>query len=335
MNFKDIYKEANDEIKGNREILNRPVKKKNTYKSTSKIIYAFGSAAAAAILLFGVVHIPDFHEKAIDERVQSEDIPTLSSLNTEAIDEEKATKAYGGEASFSEIDAKETEKVKKSTPTTPKSESTYGENPTVRENSAEADRSFDDEAEIFGASSYASEKKTAEAGNESPAAVSEDYAPAALSLDEADIENGNSGAEGTEKDGDNTDVGTASLRTSGSGTASLERKSLSREEFFELSGLNEENLSLNGFEVFFSGEAEGMYSPSGEAYFYSATFYLSSENSHMSVTVSKSDGVKSESIDIYGDEVYASADNETLSVYISALNVPSDTVSEYLKSIIG
>ncbi len=310
MNFKDIYKEANDEIKGNREILNRPVKKKNTYKSTSKIIYAFGSAAAAAILLFGVVHIPDFHEKAIDERVQSEDIPTLSSLNTEAIDEEKATKAYGGEASFSEIDAKETEKVKKSTPTTPKSESTYGENPTVRENSAEA-------------------------GNESPAAVSEDYAPAALSLDEADIENGNSGAEGTEKDGDNTDVGTASLRTSGSGTASLERKSLSREEFFELSGLNEENLSLNGFEVFFSGEAEGMYSPSGEAYFYSATFYLSSENSHMSVTVSKSDGVKSESIDIYGDEVYASADNETLSVYISALNVPSDTVSEYLKSIIG
>ncbi len=60
MNFKDIYKEANDEIKGDREILKSVLdgsftpKKK---KSPVKIVYAFGSLAAAAAILFAVFFV--------------------------------------------------------------------------------------------------------------------------------------------------------------------------------------------------------------------------------------------------------------------------------------
>lgn len=70
MNFKDIYKEANDGIKGDREILKSVLdgsfapKKK---KSPVKIVYAFGSLAAAAAILFAVTYMPDFN-KTPDEK---------------------------------------------------------------------------------------------------------------------------------------------------------------------------------------------------------------------------------------------------------------------------
>lgn len=334
MNFRDVYKEANDEIKGNREILNRPVKRKNTYKSASKIIYAFGSAAAAAILLFSVAYMPDFHERPTDEKAQNEDVSAFST--TEASDNEHAAAGGGTEeaASIEETETKNADEARKSASSASTFENTYGENPTVSEDNAETKTFSADAPQNTTEGSYESE--AAEADGNAPAAVSERHAPAAFSLEEAADEGGKLGGGSTEKESTDNGVSTAVLRSSGAGgAADAERKALSREEFFALSGLNEEKLSLSGFETLFSDEAEAVYSPSGEAVFYSATFYLSSENSHMSVTVSKSNGTKSESLDTYEDEVYASADDENLSVYISALNVPKDTVAEYLKRIIS
>ena len=72
MNFKDIYKEANDEIKGDRKIIeglfDMPEKMPEKKKSPAKIIYAFGSVAAAAVILFAVTYLPDF-KKVPDETI--------------------------------------------------------------------------------------------------------------------------------------------------------------------------------------------------------------------------------------------------------------------------
>ncbi|MBQ2941728.1 MAG: hypothetical protein IJD97_05780 [Clostridia bacterium] len=68
MNFKESYKKANDEIKGDRalldKILNTPVKEKT---KITPFVYKFASCAAAIILVGAVILMPEIKEKFVSE----------------------------------------------------------------------------------------------------------------------------------------------------------------------------------------------------------------------------------------------------------------------------
>lgn len=68
MNFKESYKKANDEITGDRALLDKilttPVKEK---KKISPIVYRFASCAAAIILVGAIILMPEMKEKFITE----------------------------------------------------------------------------------------------------------------------------------------------------------------------------------------------------------------------------------------------------------------------------
>lgn len=336
MNFKDIYKEANDEIKGDREILKSVLdgsftpKKK---KSPVKIVYAFGSLAAAAIL-FAVTYMPDFN-KTPDEKAP----PLTVSIRTNE-----------GEKKIKEADSvadKKSETEKEKTAPVKENVRSYEKKETGQEVKAEAKA-----APVPEETEKAAVPAPEEAENAAAPGVSYNMAESEpVSGDISNVKEKDSGItyfaeagltdENKENGKEAGDMVTRSVSggaavTSGGGGAANSVSVPSEipvDEFFTVIGFDEEKLSLPGFRLKMPETADMTADNEGNILSLSAEFYLESDASHISVTLSKGGTVTEKTVTVVDGGVSAYADNGKVSAYVSALNVTKDTVSGYMDKI--
>ena len=337
MNFKDIYKEANDEIKGDREILKSVLdgsftpKKK---KSPVKIVYAFGSLAAAAAILFAVTYMPDFN-KTPDEKVP----PLTVSIRTNE-----------GEKKIKEADSvadKKSETEKEKTAPVKENVRSYEKKETGQEVKAEAKA-----APVPEETEKAAVPAPEEAENAAAPGVTYNMAESEpVSGDISNVKEKDSGItyfaeagltdENKENGKEVRDMVTRSVSggaavTSGGGGAANSVSVPSEipvDEFFTVIGFDEEKLSLPGFRLKMPETADMTADNEGNILSLSAEFYLESDASHISVTLSKGGTVTEKTVTVFDGGVSAYADNGRVSAYISALGTDETTVSGYMDKI--
>lgn len=337
MNFKDIYKEANDEIKGDREILKSVLdgsftpKKK---KSPVKIVYAFGSLAAAAAILFAVTYMPDFN-KTPDEKVP----PLTVSIRTNE-----------GEKKIKEADSvadKKSETEKEKTAPVKENVRSYEKKETGQEVKAEAKA-----APVPEETEKAAVPAPEEAENAAAPSVTYNMAESEpVSGDISNVKEKDSGItyfaeagltdENKENGKEVGDMVTRSVSggaavTSGGGGAANSvsvPSEISVDEFFTVIGFDEEKLSLPGFRLKMPETADMTADNEGNILSLSAEFYLESDTSHISVTLSKGGTVTEKTVTVVDGGVSAYADNGRVSAYISALGTDETTVSGYMDKI--
>lgn len=337
MNFKDIYKEANDEIKGDREILKSVLdgsftpKKK---KSPVKIVYAFGSLAAAAAILFAVTYMPDFN-KTPDEKAP----PLTVSIRTNE-----------GEKKIKEADSvadKKSETEKERTAPVKENVRSYEKKETGQEVKAEAKA-----APVPEETEKAAVPAPEEAENAAAPGVTYNMAESEpVSGDISNVKEKDSGItyfaeagltdENKENGKEVGDMVTRSVSggaavTSGGGGAANSVSVPSEipvDEFFTVIGFDEEKLSLPGFRLKMPETADMTADNEGNILSLSAEFYLESDASHISVTLSKGGTVTEKTVTVVDGGVSAYADNGRVSAYISALGTDETTVSGYMDKI--
>ena len=337
MNFKDIYKEANDEIKGDREILKSVLdgsftpKKK---KSPVKIVYAFGSLAAAAAILFAVTYMPDFN-KTPDEKAP----PLTVSIRTNE-----------GEKKIKEADSvadKKSETEKEKTAPVKENVRSYEKKETGQEVKAEAKA-----APVPEETEKAAVPAPEEAENAAAPSVTYNMAESEpVSGDISNVKEKDSGItyfaeagltdENKENGKEVRDMVTRSVSggaavTSGGGGAANSvsvPSEISVDEFFTVIGFDEEKLSLPGFRLKMPETADMTADNEGNILSLSAEFYLESDTSHISVTLSKGGTVTEKTVTVVDGGVSAYADNGRVSAYISALGTDETTVSGYMDKI--
>lgn len=348
MNFKDIYKEANDGIKGDREILKSVLdgsfapKKK---KSPVKIVYAFGSLAAAAAILFAVTYMPDFN-KTPDEKVP----PLAVSIRTNE-----------GEKKIKEADSvadKKSETEKEKTAPVKENVRSYEKKETGQEVKAEAKAApVPEETEKAAETVPEETEKSAapapeEAENAAAPGVAYNMAESEpVSGDISNVKEKDSGItyfaeagltdEYKEAGKEARDMVTRSVSggaavTSGGGGAANSvsvPSEISVDEFFTVIGFGKEKLSLPGFRLKMPETADKTADKDGNILSLSAEFYLEGDTSHISVTLSKGGTVTEKTVTVFDGGVSAYADNGKVSAYVSALNVTKDTVSGYMDKI--
>lgn len=337
MNFKDIYKEANDEIKGDREILKSVLdgsftpKKK---KSPVKIVYAFGSLAAAAAILFAVTYMPDFN-KTPDEKVP----PLTVSIRTNE-----------GEKKIKEADSvadKKSETEKEKTAPVKENVRSYEKKETGQEVKAEAKAApVPEETEKAAAPAPEEAENAAAPGVTYNMAESEPVSGDISNVKEKDSgityfaeagltdENKENGKE--VRDMVTRSVSGGAAVTSGGGGAANSVSVPSEipvDEFFTVIGFDEEKLSLPGFRLKMPETADMTADNEGNILSLSAEFYLESDASHISVTLSKGGTVTEKTVTVVDGGVSAYADNGKVSAYISALGTDETTVSGYMDKI--
>lgn len=337
MNFKDIYKEANDEIKGDREILKSVLdgsfapKKK---KSPVRIVYAFGSLAAAAAILFAVTYMPDFN-KTPDEKAP----PLTVSIRTNE-----------GEKKIKEADSvadSESETEKEKTAPVIENVRSYEKKETGQEVKAEAKAAPVPEVTEKAAVPAPEEAEKAAA----PGATYNMAESEPVSGDISNVKEKDSGItyfaeagltdEYKEAGKEARDMVTRSVSggaavTSGGGGAANSVSVPSEipvDEFFTVIGFDKEKLSLPGFRLKMPETADKTADKDGNILSLSAEFYLESDTSHISVTLSKGGTVTEKTVTVFDGGVSAYADNGKVSAYVSALNVTKDTVSGYMDKI--
>lgn len=337
MNFKDIYKEANDEIKGDREILKSVLdgsftpKKK---KSPVKIVYAFGSLAAAAAILFAVTYMPDFN-KTPDEKVP----PLTVSIRTNE-----------GEKKIKEADSvadKKSETEKEKTAPVKENVRSYEKKETGQEVKAEAKA-----APVPEETEKAAAPAPEEAENAAAPSVTYNMAESEpVSGDISNVKEKDSGItyfaeagltdeykENGKEAGDmvtRSVSGGAAVTSGGGGAANSVSvpSEIPVDEFFTVIGFDEEKLSLPGFRLKMPETADMTADNEGNILSLSAEFYLESDASHISVTLSKGGTVTEKTVTVVDGGVSAYADNGRVSAYISALGTDETTVSGYMDKI--
>lgn len=337
MNFKDIYKEANDEIKGDREILKSVLdgsftpKKK---KSPVRIVYAFGSLAAAAAILFAVTYMPDFN-KTPDEKAP----PLTVGIRTNE-----------GEKKIKEADSvadKKSETEKEKTAPVKENVRSYEKKETGQEVKAEAKA-----APVPEETEKAAVPAPEEAENAAAPGVTYNMAESEpVSGDISNVKEKDSGItyfaeagltdENKENGKEVRDMVTRSVSggaavTSGGGGAANSVSVPSEipvDEFFTVIGFDEEKLSLPGFRLKMPETADMTADNEGNILSLSAEFYLESDASHISVTLSKGGTVTEKTVTVVDGGVSAYADNGRVSAYISALGTDETTVSGYMDKI--
>lgn len=337
MNFKDIYKEANDEIKGDREILKSVLdgsftpKKK---KSPVKIVYEFGSLAAAAAILFAVTYMPDFN-KTPDEKVP----PLTVSIRTNE-----------GEKKIKEADSvadKKSETEKEKTAPVKENVRSYEKKETGQEVKAEAKA-----APVPEETEKAAAPAPEEAENAAAPSVTYNMAESEpVSGDISNVKEKDSGItyfaeagltdeykENGKEAGDmvtRSVSGGAAVTSGGGGAANSVSvpSEIPVDEFFTVIGFDEEKLSLPGFRLKMPETADMTADNEGNILSLSAEFYLESDASHISVTLSKGGTVTEKTVTVVDGGVSAYADNGRVSAYISALGTDETTVSGYMDKI--
>ena len=342
MNFKDVYKAANDDIKGDREILKSildgsftPKKKKNP----AKIVYAFGSIAAAAVLLVTVTYMPDI-KNTPDEAAPS--AVTAKSADSDTVKESDevmfGSADDGGDKSDNPTADAEPENGRKAEKTAPpvnennapevKNDAIAPIVPEVNENTKTPDENVGESNPMI-ASSLAPEieKKEIKVKEKNISTFAED------AVKEENITTFAADAEKEEEPKEKTASGSSARGGGGAANSFIEEVKVPVDEFFTLLGFNKERLSLSGYELKMPDEASVIFDGEGAAFSGSAEFYLKAGDSHISVTLSKGSEAIEKTVTVTDGIVSAYADNGKVSAYVSALNVTEETVSDYMDKI--
>lgn len=339
MNFKEIYKEANDEIKGDRKIIDSlfdgsAEKVREKKKSPARIVYAFGSLAAAAVILFAVTYMPDFSKKPVDEtappKVESESVKEEANAEKEPErDTEKTAKSESADI------------VKKTEVTDEKKNIAVFHENKINEavNSAEPEALED--------SNEALPPVGEEAVNEPAVTFSMSAVPetvtdnsesfAEKSTDSLSVDGSNESKEDAGADMRTKTSGASSGGGGGANSASANSlpnvNEIPTDEFFTLIGFNKEKLSLSGYSLTMPETASVIEDEEGNVLSASAEFYLSAEASHISVTLSSGSDVTEKTVTAFSGGVSAYADNGKISAYISALNAEEQIISDYMDQL--
>ncbi len=325
MNFKDVYKAANDDIKGDREILKSVLdgsfapKKK---KSPAKIIYAFGSIAAAAVLLVTVTYMPDF-KNTPDETVPSD----MTAKSADSDTEKESTEVIfdgadvGGDKSdnpSAEVRPETERKAEKKAPPVNTDKA-----PEVKNDAAVEVNENTKDSEV-----NAGETHAMIASAPAPEAEKEE-----IKAKEENISTFAADAIAEEEPKEKVASGSSARGGGGAANSFLEETKVPVDEFFTLLGFDKERLSLSGYELKMPDEASVILDGEGAAVSASAEFYLSAGGSHISVTLSKGSAATDKTVTVTDGIVSAYADNGKVSAYVSALNATEETVSDYMDKI--
>lgn len=337
MNFRKAYKEANDEIKGDRSILDNLGEKSKAPKTIRlHKVYAFAGCAAALVIVCAVTALPDFlgTDKNLPDTIM-ESVTEEHKVNGEAFTEDKQSE----EPNIASKDMPKTDKEDESIletgncETYSKKTNTYDYNNEIKAYSAS-----DSAAKDSGVSYEADEEISRESEN----SVTDVSVFSARSLNESEDKSAEKN-EAQEELKDNTVNAEEESKqempvgSGGSGVLSRsiynESPTVTAEEFFILSGIDKSKLELEGFTLTIPEKAEVILSDNGDNY-YKADFYLSDgAEKSINVTISTQGGETKFSIYKSGNTVSAVCDTGDKKISVSAVNVSEDTVSDYVERI--
>lgn len=339
MNFKKVYKEANDSIKGDRSILYHLGEKKNEKKVISlHKVYAFAGCAAALVIVCAVTAMPD-------RLMSDKDLPDTAlqgvseKITAESVDltEADLENESGGET-------KDIIKIEQN-------EKNLYEN-EISEQASDKANTYKKEVETDGAKESLAKSPETSAVQDERASVESDNAVMSVSAFSvrATNDNADQGAEENEslkednkasEDTSNKDrpLGAVSSGGSGSGAVSSsraisgDRETVSIEDFFAASGIDKDNLKLEGFELEIPQNAEVITEDDGTNY-YKANFYLY-DGGEKSINLTISTKGEKENFSILNSGNIVSALYETLDkkIEISAVNVSEEEISGYINKI--
>lgn len=337
MNFRKAYKEANDEIKGDRSILDN-LGEKNKAPKTIRLhkVYAFAGCAAALVIVCAVTALPDFlgpdknPQDTIMESVKEEHM-----VNGEALTEDR----QGEVPNTASMDMPKTDKEDEAILETEnsaiysKKANTYDYNNELKAYSAS-----DSSAKDSGVSYEADE----EMGRETENSVTDVSVFSARALNESEdrIAEKNEAQEELKCNAVNAEEESKQdmpVGSAGSGALSRsiynENPTVTAEEFFVLSGIDKSKLELEGFTLTIPEKAEVILSDNGDNY-YKADFYLSDgAEKSINVTISTQGGETKFSIYTSDNTVSAVCDTVDKKISVFAVNVSEDTVSDYVEKI--
>ncbi len=270
MNFKDIYKKANDEIKGDRSILEGIYKKKKIHHIN--IVRPLATCAASLILVVAISSLSDFHKDNIEKEVFPKEIKVATSQNNTALNIESTEKTniaeiYALKGSNDETTPSLTKQDRVST-----TSDMPGNNTPIQ--SGESTQNPIDEVSSPHIIDVATED-TASNGI-APASFISDLDSQGLSYEgEDDIE----------------DCPSISGQDYGSSTYNIKDTSnevlISFDEFLSLSAFNVESLYLDGFTISFPEYATIIKNSDNIIEYYFADIILQNGDKKITVTVSK------------------------------------------------
>ncbi|MDO5479787.1 MAG: hypothetical protein Q4G23_11565 [Clostridia bacterium] len=363
MNFKESYKKANDEIKGDRElldkILNTPVKEKT---KITPFAYKFASCAAAIILVGAIILMPEIKEKFVTEEeaayVTESSAPeydVLADTSEEAMPMMASEEAIIEETKDGYMDA-ETETVKTTSATTnaenekatvdtayKRAESTpdNGENVIMGAHYSEPETTVEEEAateDLLRTDDVAEESDDAKEASEEPTFTADEV----VSTSEATIaetEHASEVATVPSESGEKVKIASgggsssAARNMTGAEEAEKEKRDVTISEAIALIGINEASLTPSGMALTSSEVTYAEFSPEGNITAYEINMVFEKDGAKVIIRIT--DSATPLAFDVAGHSGMISASKTVggTDVFVTAYNLTSEEVTNYLSGI--
>lgn len=343
MNFKKVYKEANDSIKGDRSILYNLGEKENKKKVIAlKKVYTFAGCAAALVIVCAVTALPEHlmsDKDLYDTAVQG----VSGKITAESVDLTEA-----GLEAASDAESKDMLKTEQDEERLLENENSESASAVKNTYDYKKDITADKETESLSINSESFEGAEKKVSEESENAVmsASVFSVRAMNedADRAAEENGamteyenNKASENISND--DIPPGAVGSGSSGGGAvrssraASDEVESVSVEKLFDAARIDKDNLKLEGFELEIPQNAEVIISDDG-SYSYRACLYLyDGEEKSINLTISTKGEKENFSILNSGNIVSALYETLDKKIEISAVNVSEEEISGYINKI--
>lgn len=326
MNFKDIYKEANNEIKGDRSILERLYKKEKI--SLINIVKPLATCAASLILVVAVSSFYDFCQENTEQNALTKEITNsqnIPSSNTESTEKNNFNESYNINKSNSKTrlhseskkdDVSVTSDMSKNSLDNPPEKSPQ---PLIKEDSSSKNDAF---SESETTTSYDIAPASLNSGADSQNLYSEDE-----EISENEFSNEKDSLLGETQ-------GAAGGKNSKTGKADTANEIIiSFNEFLSLSAFNIETLSLEGFTIYFPENAKIIKAPDNNSEYYSADITLQNEDKKIIVTISEKISEQAPYVEKYENTIHAFFSSGENNIFVNAENVDYEEIDEYIKKL--
>lgn len=347
MNFKEIYRSANDDIKGDRSIIENVFNEKKVKKSRSNVIYPFASVAAAAVIMLSVVSFPLFSDRIVENETALSD----TAVGTASVPESENPAKVRLKNVKTEVSAEKGEAVQKTEAVSEK-KAVVGEDESALVNKSAmtdeammtedaktevAPESSEDEVGTATNDSILQRSLTNEGNSEAQSVQNDLPAVASMSLDNGEeaVQSG----EKAEVTGKSTYSAEVAPRTSGGGAVgggssakAVNKKIMTADEFFAYIGIRRESFELAGYTLTLPTEVS-LTENEGTNYF-TAELYLENGNKKINVVIENSHEAAELEIAEYENEIHAYSDNGKVNIYVSGYNASRAEVEGYINLLI-
>lgn len=339
MNFKEIYKAANDDIEGDRSIIENIFNEKKMKKHRSNVIYPFASVAAAAVIMLSVASFPLFSDRTVKNETALSD--TAFGSEATPLSENPAKTKQG--AAEKEVAVQNGEAVQRTEAVTEKKAFVGGVEEASVKKSTVTEEAATETAPVL------SDEQKGTATNDSIVPSVPNYeesdnakevqadlpAVASMPLDTGEaVEDGESSAKSAEM----STYSATSLHTSGGGAArggstakAANEKIMTADEFFDYIGIRRESFELTGYTITVPKEVS-LTENDGKNYFM-AELYLENNDKKINVVIENSHGAAATEISEYENEVHVYSDNGEVNIYVSGYNASRSELEEYVNSL--